>query len=75
MKDDMIISGARGGGKTLAQAEWIVADDTIPDDAILPDHFGDWAGYFFGNRPMTKADLREVLEGKPRPDEADEVRP
>lgn len=61
----MIVSGRSTGGKTLALAQHVVENSRIPDDALVSDGLADWAEYFYGNRPVTKADLREVLRGGP----------
>jgi hypothetical protein len=57
----ILITGRPRYGKTLGIAQQIVNCDDIKDMDTIPSHLSDWAEYFFGNRPITKADLREAL--------------
>lgn len=62
----IIIVGRSRRGKTVRQAQFIVMCDDYPDDFEISEYFKDWAEYFYKNRPVTKADLREVLYGVPQ---------
>lgn len=59
--ETVIYTGYQRSGKTLSLAEFIVNCDDIPDTYQLTNYMSDWAEYFFKNRPITKADLREAL--------------
>jgi uncharacterized protein YqkB len=61
-RDIFIIVSDSRPGKTMRIAQSIVNCDDIPDTYEIPEYLQQWAQYFFKNIPITKADLREVME-------------